>query len=536
MKSPPPPMERTGRAVALPPLQEGLLLGAAATWVLFWGAWAILQSDLPSGPDAFFFKVWELYKGLTNQNPLGLLGWIEEGGAHPPLPLLFGITTAFLTSPQREMLRLACLGLHLLLIFQVRGLVLALTACRTSALIACWGAATLPVLAGWFRMDFPEPLVSVLLLATARVAVRTSLDSFRSAAWLGFIMGVGILTKLSYSLFALLPGIYFLVTTVRRRAHLRHALVTVGTASLVGGWWFLFMAEMIRENFQMSTHKELDLGARLPAYFVEVPENLVLTTLALAGAILASRRGGYGSWKIGLLVTVVGGGYAWLLLMFDVQQRYMVPLLAPAIVLAGAGLAVLVGLARVRTQRLAILVILPGLLALSLWANTQHRKTPMADPYVSRGLISPDVDDISGLRRAHQWITARAPWYLILTRFHSTSVWLVDQHLAVLELDDISPVTSREGLLQRELPPGPFFVLEVGITRDAIIRGLRLEKQRGDTRSALWQWFIRQKKSVRKIISDQADMTFTIYQLPTPDLKSLKRKQGTDGVFGLAIE
>lgn len=444
---------------------------------------------------------------------------------HPPLPFLLGSALASLVSLTREAVRAGGLILHLVLMFQVRSMLMRLTSCRTSSLMGFWLVATLPVTAGWFRMDFPEPLVSVMLLLTLGVIMQTGLSRVRDAAWLGLVVGLGSLTKLSYCVFILAPGLAYLAMFVRDRIMLRNSLVVAAVWGAVGGWWYLLSAETIWHNLQMSTHRQLDLSHRFSAYFGEAPEWPFVLLLALAGIPLAYR--GFPAQRRGILLLAItlGCGVFGMLFIFDPQERYMVPLHAIAMVLLCAGGAAILRRAGARVHGLTVLLVILCLVGVSTVANTGPPTSRPVELYSPRGLMAVEQHDLTGLRRAHDWIRDRTPFYVLVALDGQANGWLSDQHLAVLREGDHPPALMVEDLLRGPRISGALYAIEARFVSGGPGKP---SKDRALLENKLPGWFLDQERTQLATFSDDAGIEYRIYLIKEPNWGDLPgRRAGT---------
>jgi len=497
----------------LPASQERILLGAAIVWVITWGLLAILFNDRPSGNDSVFPRVWSLLRSFGADQQVSFMDWLRDGEYHPPLPGLFGGLLASLTSAARETVRSGGLLLQLILMFQVRAMVLELTRCRTSALLGFWLAATLPAMAGFFRLDFPEPLVAVLLLATLWAAMGGRLRQLRGAALLGLLVGLGSLSKLSYNVFVLAPGLIILALLVKERGGWRRILAAAGAWALVAGWWHLAFLNDIWRNLGMSTQRELDLPGSFTSYFLEAPEVLVLFALALAAAPLGLRgfpRARRGAWL--LVVTLVAGVGA-LLFLFDCQARYLLPLHAVAMVLLCTGGAALLRGARRRTRRLVLLATIPGLVVFSAQVQSKPGDESAMNIFNPRGLPAADERDFSGYLRAHRWLRERAPVYLLLVRGQMARTWMFDQQVAALEPDEVQPVLSVVGLEAAGGGSGAIHVIEIYMAPGG---GGEDPTSDNGAEPALVRTFLSWESEVLATFADDSGLLYRVHRVSSP--------------------
>ena len=499
---------------ALSPNQEKLLVLAAAAWMLLWGVTAILSNGRPSGPDGVFPRVWSLFNMLRFDGPGSFLVWIVDKKTHPPLPALYGTALAAIFGPSRETVRLGGLLLQLVLLFQVRGLILALTSCRTSAVLGCWLVAALPVTAGWFRMDFHEPMVSVLLMATLGMAARWRVHRAKEAALLGLMVGLGSLSKLGYGVFILAPGLIIIARFLRDPRTRGKAPIVALTMALSGGWWYLLCFDELPRYMAMSISQQFMLAERLAVYCLEAPELTFLGLLALVGIPATLRAFPGARWGILLLGATLVFGAGALLFWFDTHIRYIIPLHGVAMVLACSGAAGILTRISPGVHKWALALALLVLVGFSCWANLGPIPHESMELYGSRGLISSNPHDYKGLHRAHAWIMKQGRAYLLVSRDPETAAWTSDQRLAAVIGGEPPAFLSLANLRRVTGGAAPVFAVEA--------RSRHHDSGSGDRHSltlvqvASGQWLLEQDRVGLARFSDDSGVTYTVYRISKP--------------------
>lgn len=499
-------------------MHDRLLTLAAAVWVLALGGMAVMTSQQPLGHDTLFPAVFGGREALMQWDLDAVHRSFIATEYYPPLALIYGTLLSFITGLSREMVRLGGVLLHVLLLFQVRSVVLSLTSCRTSALAGMWLTATCPLIAGWYRLDFPEPITGVMVLATLQAALRTDLRRTRDAALLGLAVGLGSLSKLTFDLFMLAPAIYFLATTVRSWRQAANALVAVGVTLLACGWWYITNFNDILINYRMSTSAQWELMGRLQVYFLDVPWNILWTAAALAAAVLVLWRRTVAPRAVGLLLTCLGSGYA-LLGVFDAQERYAIPLQPVTCVLAALGVAALLRRRGPAAHRRTLLALVAGLAILPGGLNLVRGNDDPEATRLRMGLLHFEDQDFSGFRRADAWIRARTPQYVTVYKDRGATAFMGEQEISVMRLGQLKPISNMSLLL--EAPPAARrYVLEVGRPQR---RPNHSPPYRTMARKLVGQWFRRQVRVREKVFRDQSPFTFTVYRVPNPSMTGVPK-------------
>jgi len=308
--------------------------------------------------------------------------------------------------------------------------------------------ATTPMAVGRFRMDYPDALIAVLLLASLHLSLALDLRRLRSALGLGLIVGLGALTHLRYPVLLFPAGVLLLIRQAWTLRALRNAALGFGLALALSGWWYLMQFHAVRFNAGMSTAAGVQTEGRLTGYFWSPPGILALTLLALCGVVAARRAWRPRAWQ--MLVATWGVGYAALLLVIDPVPRYCLPLVPLSALLAATALSRLVQWLP-RFRALALL----GAVGLSAGGMTglELQRPPLAVAHgelVTVGMIRPDDRDRGAFRR----MTAR------LLREHRQTLLVGDSDSAL-----------HHAHLQRQLLPEQAMWLDAQQTRDMLAGG-----------------------------------------------------------------
>ena len=336
--------------------QEQLAIAGLIVWVLAWGLRTCLLDTELAMTDNLLGHANQLHGSISDGNVGDAWSMLFAGGFHPPLPSLVATLLASLMGFGPETVRISCLLLHPVAMVQVYWLSRALCSNRNVAAFACLLTATVPMIFGWFRSDFPEPLTTVFVLATLHALLVTDLRRPWPAVRLGMLTGLGALAKLSFMVFILLPAIYFAFRRIRDARSLAMAGLALLSALLVCGWWYIPSFQAILTNLHLSTGGAQE-GAhlsRIVDYLWMPAGNLILTLAAVAGAAIAFCDKAVDRPRLVLLLLCWGGSYLMFLLVFDFWARYILPLLPLSCVLTALAWGKLAGWLGPRA-RLAVL-------------------------------------------------------------------------------------------------------------------------------------------------------------------------------------
>jgi len=334
------------------------MLGLAA-FVLLWDLWAILvDRRLTLGLDCHAYHPLRILAGE--------LPWSDL--VHGKSPLVELLSLLAITSVGKLPLctRLIPVLCHVVMVGQTYDLGRRVGRSAAAGLLAALSAATFPAVVGWARLDFPDFVVVCPILGALQLMVRIErLERVGAAVALGLVLGLGLLTKLTFALYLLAPGLYFAVTRVRGRRGVRCAAAAAGVAAA------------------------LVLAACLAAVYLW----------------LRRRRGD--RWDLGLLMAFVIGALVLLVLVFDSATRYSVALFPVAAVLVGAGFADAAARAPGSLRRAASVGLAAALLGSFVWTNLRAPLPAGVDRELGEGMVAPDqrphdalVRSLAAARRA----------------------------------------------------------------------------------------------------------------------------------------
>ena len=209
------------------------------------------------------------------------------------------------------------------------------------------------------------------------------------------MIGLGVLTKMTFPMFLLFPGVWFLIRNLRDRRRALNLGLAALAAAVVVAWWAVPTLGLLEQYLTDSTGRyPAPPMHKLQLYLLALPGSGMLLAAGLAGAALAWRGGAARGAELLPLVLCLVSSVAMLILVFDPWSRYIVPVYPVAGVLASLGLGrALVWLdGRLPGGRWAVLGLLgAGLLGQYLWFNLSAGKEMIHDRVHLAGIVSPDT-------------------------------------------------------------------------------------------------------------------------------------------------
>lgn len=378
-------------------------LAAMVAWFVGWDLWAILVDRCPTyGPDSALFYTLKTYFAGDHQGLRVLLGAGGKGITHCVLALL-------LTPLTGDVARAVCLVsvmAHGASMWLAHAIGRSLLKERRAGLWAALLTGASPMVFGWARLEYREPLLGVMLSGTLLLMLRTRRDTLGTYAALGALLGLGIMTKLSFFAFMVGPGLWFLAKRARPRRW-RHLLVLAGVTA-VSFPWLLYNAERVVENALASARYSPLTAAEKAASYLALPGVWWLAGLAALSlpVLWWSRR--IDREALVLLGVTLAVSVGLFLFHFDYWSRYLVPVFPLAAAVAGAGLASVLGRLAPRARRAASIAVVLCLLGLfGFWnlAWTGPEKNVSREYHA--GMVRPDVRRHDGLPRALRWLRHR---------------------------------------------------------------------------------------------------------------------------------
>jgi hypothetical protein len=381
-------------------------LAAMVAWFVGWDLWAILVDRRPTyGPDSALFYTLKTYlAGDLHEKLRVLLDAHGKGITHCVLALLL----APLTGDVARAVSLVSVMAHGASMWLAHALGRSLLNGRRAGLWAALLTGASPMMFGWARLEYREPLLGVVLSGTLLLMLRTRRDELRTYASLGALLGLGIMTKLSFFAFMLGPGLWFLAKRARPRRW-RHLLVLAGVMAAVSFPWVLYNAECVVGNALAAARYSPLTAAEKAAGYLALPGVWWLAGLAALSLPVLWWSRQVDREALVLLGVTLGVSVGLFLFHFDYWSRYLVPVFPLAAVAGGAGLAFALGGLR-PPVRCAVSVV-AALCLLGLFGYWNLAPTGPTEKHVSReyhaGVVRPDVRRHDGFPRALRWLRNR---------------------------------------------------------------------------------------------------------------------------------
>ena len=370
-------------------------LGGLVAFVLGWHLWAVLTDQRLSGcsVDIFIPATFQALDHLRNGELLKmLLGGLDPKG--PVVPVLAALL-AWGTGDVVQGCRLVSVLAHGAMLVQLYDLGRFLPQRARGRLWAPLYLGVTPLVFGWARLEFHEPVLTVVVLGALQIMLRARLDRPLPAVWLGLLLAAGLLTKLSFPVFMLAPGLWFVARRVRSWRAAAYLLLALGIMGALFWPWLWSHLPVVVDNFLGSSHGP-ELWREVLVQFFQPGHTIWLLALSVAAALLLWWRRGADRWVVALLLSYPLVCLALFVLRFHYWTRYMVPVYAVLALLCGAGISQIL-------ERLPRLWALPLGGALALWlmgSFVQINLSEVAAHGVNReyvhGMLAPDQDRYNG--------------------------------------------------------------------------------------------------------------------------------------------
>lgn len=328
-----------------PPVAQWPVRGALAALIAFslgWDLWAVLTDLRLSGSDTFTPQLLSAYENYQQSGLGGIIGWMGRTGYKGPLAPLLTMPLLLILDQVPLAPRLISVLAHAVLTWQCYHLAGRVSHGAAAGLWAALIVITTPLIFGWARLSFHEPLLAVMVLGSLQVMTRSPLTRLRQGLLLGLLLGLGLLTKLSFAVFMVAPGIWFMLRHLRSRRSLAMVGVTLAVMGGLSSLWIVPNAQVIYYNLLMSTSSQEGWLEKAQGY-LGIIESWGLLSVALGSALVLWVKRGEKRWVLGLLASFIVVPLILFILVFDFWTRYTLPIFPVAAVLAGAGLAHLGG-------------------------------------------------------------------------------------------------------------------------------------------------------------------------------------------------
>jgi len=387
-----------------------LMLPGLILFLLAWDLWAVLQDQRPSATDTVTIPALHLHRWIADGTGPG---WHEALGPKGPVAPLLGLLLLYLVGHAPLALRLLSVFCHAMMAWQCHHLGRSLAGPR-AGLWAALICATQPLVFGWCRLDFREPLLTVMLLGALQLMLRVRLDRWGPALLLGAYLGLGLMTKLTFVVFMAAPGIWFVATRVRAVGHLpRLAGLVAVMIGVTLPWSWPIMQEVLVTYPGLAAASAGDSRWAKVAHYAGLPgvAPLFLAALAAAPALLLSRSLRRG--PLALLVSAFLFSTLCFGLLFDVWSRYIVPIFPLASLLCALALDRIQARLGATPARALGAVGAAVLLALFVGINlTGLRHNEVREGYM--GMLTPDGRPYRGYPLAARALLPHGPEVLVI--------------------------------------------------------------------------------------------------------------------------
>ena len=377
--------------------QDRALLLAQVLFFLGWGVRALLLDRQHTGGDSFTFQTLSLYTAVAQGGLSDIFPWMSGMGYKGPLAPLLALPLVGATGQMLLGTRLVSLLAHGVALVQTHALARQVSGQPAAGQWAVLLLGTNQMVFGWTRMDFQESLLTTLLLTLLLLLLRVRFTRARHGLLLGSLLGLGLLTKLGFLVFAVAPGCWLLARRLRDRRTLLPLFLAAPVAAAISAPWVVPNADWIYRSFFMVAHTAEHLLADTAAYLGE-PSTWGLLLAAAAGAALLIWMRPTGRWPVALLVIFILGAVGLFITLFEFWARYLMPIYPPAAALAGAGLAYLMSRRRKWLTWPAGALLALGLLVTFVQANMAE-VTGWHQRDFTAGMISPDRRPFDGFAR-----------------------------------------------------------------------------------------------------------------------------------------
>jgi hypothetical protein len=374
-----------------------------------WDLWAMLVDNRPTyASDSALYYTLKAYLTGDLWQGLSILAHSRgKGITHCLLALLLAPPVGDVTLAAR----LISVISHGATIWIAHRLAVAMTGDRRAGLWSALLCGCSPMLFGWARLEFRESLLTATVAATLLMMQRTRLDRLRTDIGLGGLLGLGIMTKLSFVPFMVAPGLWLVATRARQPRTWGHLALALATMTiLVLPWLIINWADICENAFASAAYTTAGPGQKALQY-LQLPGVWWLSTLALLSVPLIWRQGR----KVDraaflLLLLTAAGAMALFIFHFDYWSRYILPAFPPLAVLAGSGISILLRRLPARMGRLATSVLVLGASTLFVsWNLDPARLMGQADREYYAGMVGPDARSYDAYPRAVRQLPREAP-------------------------------------------------------------------------------------------------------------------------------
>ena len=382
--------------------QRLYLLGLVG-FLLGWDIWAVLLDERLKAPDTFVMATIQLMMDLREWR---LGQWLETLGPKGPLGSVLSLPFLALKIDVPEAMRLVTVLAHGALVLQsydlgrlvyAEGPDVSAAAARRAGLWAALLCGTCPFLFGICRISYHDVLLGVAVIGAMQVMLRARMDRPGPAALLGLVLGLGLLTKHSFSLYMVGPGLWFVARRLRGvRSALYFGLMGVVMAA-VAAIWAVPNFQAVSENFLANTNlPSVPWSAEL-GFYLSLPGALPLFITASISVVALAVGRRVSLWTLVLLLTFIPMVLS--LHSVTAAARYMIPVIPMWAVLTSCGLAWASRRLSVRWQAWTLGGATMALAAMCVYLNLTGIHTDYAREDYG-GIISPDTRKHDGWAKA----------------------------------------------------------------------------------------------------------------------------------------
>lgn len=348
------------------------------------------REPLTGDPVSAFISATALRRAVSDRTVESFRLWMDFTGLRMPLPAVAWLPAQLLGEDRVAAMRLtetAAFLLVLLLLFRLGSRL----ASPGAGLLSAYLFAVFPTVQAWSRAGNGDPFLWLGLLGLFRLLVDLEPRSLRKAAILGLVVGLCLLTRLLSLPYLVGVLLFGLLTAPPRARALPGWLLGGACTAVVAGGYYLAISPGLLSGLSASTGGRAWSLGWSPLVYLRA--GFWLPTLVVLFALLLLWQQRLLSPRLrGLFLTWLVVPAAQFLLLWDSWDRYLVPLLGPAYLLAALTLDLATrDRPRVRRLGFASLALL-GTLPLGL---------ALASPEAAGGgLLLPNREVHDGLARA----------------------------------------------------------------------------------------------------------------------------------------
>ena len=386
-----------------------LFLASLVLFLLGWDLWAIWLDGRLKLPDTFVMHTLQLWQAM-GADAAGV--WLANLGPKGPLGPVLALPLLWIFGKAPFAMRLVTVLAHAVLVWQSYDVGRNVWGKPSAGLWAALLCGTCPFLFGICRLAYHDVLLGVAVIGSIQLMLRVKLDRAAAAMALGLVLGLGLLTKHSFSLYMVGPGLWFMARRVRSVRTVAYLGLMVAVMVATAAVWAVPNFNAVFENlFANTSLPDVPWSAEL-GFYLSLPGAAPLFIAAVLSVVALGLTRRVSLWSLVLLLSfipmVVG------LHSVTAAARYMIPVIPLWSVLAGCGLAWLLERPRVppRVHDAALAATTLALLGVAVALNLTGIQTEVAREDYG-GIISPDTRKYDGYARALQRLRTHGPDVLL---------------------------------------------------------------------------------------------------------------------------